>query len=132
MKKFHLYHPLWAIVVPLILAVGVSGCALLGLGAATVGGCAILDENQDDRVTDAEFSAGLFDAWDTDDDDALDEGEFDAGTARSDVYDDWSDDFDDWDENDDGSLTEAEFADGIADDDAAMRWADRRCDDLGL
>lgn len=132
MKNTHLYRPLWAIVVPLVMAAALSGCLLLGAGAATVGGCALLDENEDERVTEAEFSAGLFDTWDTDDDDALDSGEFDEGTARSDVYDDWSDDFDDWDEDGDGSLTEAEFAGGIAEDDDAVQWADRQCDDLGL
>ena len=121
-----------ALIVPLVFAVGLSGCALLGLGAAAVGGCALLDENEDDRVTQAEFSAGLFDSWDEDNDDSLSEAEFNDGVDRSDVYDDWSDDYGDWDSDGDESLTQAEFAAGIAAGSDREDWADRRCDELGL
>lgn len=120
------------LVIPLLLAAGLSGCLLLGAGAAAVGGCALLDEDQDDRVTQAEFSAGIYNAWDVNDDDMLTEAEFDAGVDRSDVYADWSGDFDAWDTNDDDSLTEAEFAAGIRDEGGTREWADRQCDELGL
>ena len=116
----------------LALAVPLSGCTLLGLGAATVGGCALLDADDDDRVTEAELSSGLFDAWDANDDGTLAEAEFDAGVERRAIFDDWSDEFDDWDENDDDALTEAEFEAGVAADDDTAAWMDRQCDDLGL
>lgn len=129
------YRPAAAIVVPLALAVSLSGCTLLGLGAAAgaaVGGCAVLDENEDEMVTEAELSEGLFNAWDVNGDDALVEAEFEAGIERSDLYSDWSGEFDAWDTNDSGELSESEFASGVAQDENVPRWLDRRCDDLGL
>ena len=121
-------------VLSLILPFALSGC-LLGLGAAagaTVGGCSVLDENEDERVTRAELSRGLFDAWDTDDNDVLTQAEFEGGVDRRDTFDTWSENFDDWDANGDDSLTEAEFDAGVAQDDAASAWLDDQCDDLGL
>jgi hypothetical protein len=110
-----------------------AGCVALGLGAAaTVGGCALLDENDDDRVTEAELSAGLFDRWDTDDDGSLTEAEFDAGVDRGDAYDEWDDDFDDWDDDGDDVLTQAEFSDGARDSGGLANMIDDGCDDLGL
>lgn len=135
MKYRSSFRPLIALIVPLALAVGLSGCTLLGLGAAAgaaVGGCALLDENEDDRVTQAEFSASLYDAWDVNNDNRITEAEFEAGVDRSDIYADWSGDFDTWDTNNNGTLTEAEFASGAAANDSTVRWADRRCDELGL
>lgn len=122
------------IVLTLALTVPLSGC-LLGLGAAAgaaVGGCSILDQNQDERVTRQELSAGLFDSWDTNDNDVLTEAEFDSGVDRADIFDPWSDNFDDWDENDDDTLTQAEFEAGVTEDDDAADWMDSQCDDLGL
>ncbi len=112
-----------------------AGCTLLGLGAAagaTVGGCALLDANDDDAVTEAEFSAGLFDRWDTDGDRMLTEAEFEAGTARADAYDEWDDDFDDWDDDNDGTLSSAEFVSGASDSGDVADMLDDGCDDLGL
>lgn len=123
-----------AIVLTLALTVPISGC-LLGLGAAAgaaVGGCSILDADQDDRVTRQELSSGLFDAWDTNDNDSLTEAEFESGVNRGDVFEPWSDNFDDWDDDDDDTLTETEFDAGVADDEEAAGWMDSQCDDLGL
>ncbi len=120
---------------PVLLTFTLSGCVLLGLGAAAgaaVGGCAILDENDDDRVTEAEVSAALFDDWDTDNDNALTEAEFEAGVAQEDIFSDWSGNFDEWDADADGELSEAEYRAGVSEDGDSARWADRQCDDLGL
>ncbi len=122
---------------PLLLALALvpllSGCLALGLGAAaTVGGCALLDEDQDDEVTTAEFSAGLFDAWDDDGDGTLTEAEFSDGTSSSDTYAAWGDDFDGWDGDGDGTLTEAEFSDGVGGSGDVAAMLDDGCDDLGL
>lgn len=122
------------LIVPLVLAVSLSGC-LLGLGAAAgaaVGGCSILDENEDERITEAEFSAGLFESWDRNDDNTLSESEFEAGVDREDVFAGWSGEFDEWDTNDNGELTRMEFEAGVREDDDVPQWLDRRCDDLGL
>ncbi len=124
-----------ALIVPAALALGLSGCTLLGVGAAAgaaVGGCALLDQNEDDRVTDAELSRALYDAWDTDADDMLTEEEFEAGIDRSDVFADWSGDFGTWDTNDSGALSESEFASGVGSVENAVQWTDRQCDKLGL
>ncbi len=112
-----------------------AGCTLLGLGAAagaTIGGCALLDENQDDRVTEAEFSAGLFNSWDDDDDDTISRAEFSAGVATADAYAGWSGSFDSWDGDGDGVLTEAEFTDGATGSGDVTAMLDDGCDDLGL
>jgi hypothetical protein len=119
----------------LLLAPLYAGCTLLGLGAAagaTVGGCALLDANDDDTITEAEFSAGLFDRWDTDGDGSLTEAEFDAGAARGDAYDDWDDDFDEWDDDDDGTLSQPEFISGAGDSGDIPDLIDEGCDNLGL
>ena len=124
-----------ALVLPVALSVTLSGCTLFGLGAAAgaaVGGCSLLDTNQDDRITETELSRGLYDDWDADDDDALTEDEFDAGVEQREVFSDWADDFDNWDADDDDVLTENEFESGVTESAEASNWADRRCDDLGL
>ena len=85
------------IVATFVLAVSLTGCTLFGLGAAAgtvVGGCALLDENEDERVTQAELSTGLYDAWDTNADGELTEAEFEAGAAQRDRYAGWSGEFD--------------------------------------
>lgn len=126
---------LLSLVIPLALVVSLSGCLLLGLGAAAgaaVGGCAILDRNDDDRVTEAEFAASLFNDWDTNDNNVLTEGEFDAGVDESSAYADIEGNFDEWDDNNNGSLTQAEFRSGIAADANYEDWLDDECDDLGL
>jgi hypothetical protein len=127
--------PLLATTLVLLLAPLYAGCTLLGLGAAagaTVGGCALLDANDDDTITEAEFSAGLFDRWDTDGDGSLTEAEFDAGAARGDAYDDWDDDFDEWDDDDDGTLSQPEFISGAGDSGDIPDLIDEGCDNLGL
>ena len=120
---------------PLILAVTLSGCTLLGMGAAAgagVGGCSLLDDNNDDKVTETEFSRGLFDDWETDDDGTLTEEEFEAGIDQGGIFSDWSGDFDAWDTDGDDALTEAEFEAGVAEDNNTAGWLDSQCDSLGL
>lgn len=117
-----------------LLTLSLSGCTLLGLGAAagaTAGGCALLDANEDDNVTEAEVSEGLFDNWDADDNDVLSEKEFDVGAQNTGVFINSDGGFDAWDDNNDDELTRAEFADGASEGDAE-RWADATCDELGL
>ena len=118
-------------VLPLVLSLTLSGCVLLGLGAAAVGGCALLDRDNNNEVTQAELSAGLFDAWDSNNDDSLTEAEFEAGIDRRSVFAEWSGDFDAWDINDSGTVSETEFQTGVARSDTSG-WADSKCDDLGL
>ena len=118
------------LIVLLTLTFTTSGCLLLGAGAAAVGGCAVLDENQDDRVTEAEASAALFERWDTNDNESLTEAEFNAGTERGEAFEDWADDFDDWDTDESDSLNESEFVTGASE--GPDDWLDERCDDLGL
>ncbi len=137
MKRNPTIHPsrLLTFILPLALAAMMSGCTLLGLGAAagaTVGGCSLLDTDEDETITEAELSAGLFDTWDTNGDDALTEAEFEAGIDRSDVYEDWSGDFDSWDDDDDGVLSEPEFAAGVSESENVAQWMDSQCDELGL
>lgn len=136
MKHRYLSSPtaLLSLAVPLALAVSLSGCALFGLGAAAgaaVGGCHLLDQNEDDQVTEAELAAGLFDDWDANDSGDLSEAEFDAGAAGGDLYAGWEDSFDDWDDDADNDLTEAEFRAGVQESDTEA-WLDSECDDLGL
>lgn len=124
-----------ALVFPLVLVTMLSGCTLFGMGAAagaTVGGCSLLDENEDEQITQAEFRTGLFDSWDTDDDGLLTEDEFEAGTGRGEVFDELSGDFEAWDDDGDDTLSESEFEAGIAASDDELAWLDRQCDDLGL
>ena len=130
-----LRSPLPAVVLPLALALALSGCTLLGLGAAAgaaVGGCALLDENEDDTVTAAEASSSVFNSWDTNDDARLSPAEFDAGAGSSRTYAGVSGSFNDWDTDDDGTLTRAEFSTGATTSGATADWLDARCDDLGL
>lgn len=126
---------LTALIIPLVFALSLSGCTLLGLGAAagaTVGGCALLDENEDDTVSEEEIAIGIHNAWDTDDDGVVSEAEFDAGVETRDRYAGWSGSFEDWDDDDDGALTQAEFSSGATASGSMATWADARCDDLGL
>ncbi len=123
------------LVIPLVLTMTLSGCTLLGLGAAagaTAGGCALLDTNEDDVVSEMELSAGLFDEWDSDGDGELTEKEFDVGAEASGAFTESSVSFVAWDENEDGVLSEEEFADGISEQSDTEDWADRQCDELGL
>ena len=123
------------LVLPIFLTVTLSGCVLFGLGAtagAAAGGCALLDRNDDDRVTEVEVSAALFADWDTNDNEVLTEAEFEAGAAQEDIFNDWSGDFDEWDANGNGELSQSEFEAGVAEDHDTTRWADRQCDNLGL
>lgn len=126
---------LWTLVLPLLLTVSLSGCTLFGLGAAAgavVGGCALLDENEDETVTEAELARGLFNDWNTDDDDSLTEEEFDAGIGQREIFADWSDDFDAWDADNDDAITEAEFESGVNRSELSEEWLDDQCDGLGL
>lgn len=118
-----------------IVALAFSGCTLFGLGAAagaTVGGCALLDENEDNTVTEEEIAVGIHSAWDTDNDGVVSETEFDAGVNTRNRYAGWSGSFDDWDDNDDDALTQAEFSSGATSSGSTAAWVDARCDDLGL
>lgn len=124
-----------ATLLSVITVASLSGCLLFGAGAAAgaaAGGCALLDENEDDRITREELSAGLYAAWDSNQDAMLSQEEFDAGTSQRDLYQAWSDDFDTWDSDDDAELTRAEFDAGVADDAETEAWLDDQCDDLGL
>lgn len=124
-----------ALVLPVALSVTLSGCTLFGLGAAAgaaVGGCSLLDANDDDRITRTELSRGLYDDWDADDSGTLSQDEFDAGVNQRDIFSGWADDFDSWDTSGDDMLSEAEFQAGVMETAEARNWVDRRCDDLGL
>lgn len=121
-----------ALVLPVFLGLTASGCTLLGLGAAAVGGCALLDRNHDTVVTQDELSAGLFTAWDTNDDGRLSPAEYDAGVGSRAAFADWSGAYSDWDTNDDNQLTEAEFNAGVTARGGTAGWVDAGCDDLGL
>lgn len=123
------------IIATLVLAISLTGCTLLGLGAAAgtvVGGCALLDEDQNQEVTEPELAAGIHNAWDANDDGVLTEAEFDAGVQTRDRYSDWSGQFDDWDTNDDDAISQAEFQTGVANTAGTRAWLDDECDDLGL
>ncbi len=116
------------------LALSLSGCTLLGVGpsaGAAVGGCALLDDNEDDRVTAAEVSEALFDDWDADENGVLSEKAFDVGAQNTGAFTDNDGGFDAWDTDNDDELTRDEFDTGISEIDAE-RWADATCDDLGL
>lgn len=129
------FRPALFTVLPLLLAVALSGCTLLGLGAAAgaaVGGCSILDENDDDAVSEAEFTAGVFDNWDDNDDLMLSEAEFEDGIDNSDAFADWSGDFDAWDDDGDDMISQTEFEAGVDEQGGAGEWVDTRCDALGL
>ena len=122
-----LYHLLPS----LVAAAALSGCVLLGAGAAAVGGCALLDRNDDNTVTALEASAGLFEDWDTNGNGELSESEFAEGVDQSEAFEDWSDAFGSWDLNENGTLSDGEFRAGVTEGDPST-WADRQCDDLGL
>ena len=126
---------LLSLIVPLALAVSLSGCVLFGLGAAAgaaVGGCSLLDQNEDDQVTEAELTAALFDDWDANNSGSLSESEFDAGIEGGDMYAGWDGNFDNWDDDSDDNLTESEFRMGVSEDADTEAWLDSECDDLGL
>jgi hypothetical protein len=125
---------------PLTLAFGLlAGCGATdelavaaGAAGAVVGGCSLLDTDNDDAVTSDEAASGLFNAYDTDDDGVLARGEFTSGVARGRVTAAWDGEFDDWDDDDDDLLTRAEFVDGASDSGGFDDAADATCDDLGL
>lgn len=123
------------LLLPAALTISLSGCTLLGLGAAAgaaAGGCAMLDANEDDVVTQAELSEGLFDNWDADEDGLLTEKEFDVGSQNSGAFVDSPGGFDSMDEDGNDRLTEAEFEAGVSAHSDSEQWADARCDELGL
>ena len=95
---------------------------------AAVGGCALLDTDDDDTVESEEVAFGLFDRYDSDDDATLTRAEFNTGISRGTVTADWRGQFDAWDDDNDGALTRSEFTDGATDTGAV----DATCDDLGL
>ncbi len=116
----------------LFLLPALSGCLALGLGAAAaVGGCALLDKDQDDRVSEREFSEGLFEAWDNGDG-RLTRAEFDAGVRTSRVYASWSGSFGSWDTNGNGTLSRSEFTTGAVGSGDVAGKLDDNCDGLGL
>ncbi len=124
----------------LTLALGLlSGCGAAddlavaaGAAGAVVGGCSLLDTDNDDTVTSDEAASGLFNAYDTDDDGTLTRSEFNAGVARGRTTSAWRGEFGGWDDDSDGLLTRAEFVDGASDSGGFDDAADATCDDLGL
>ena len=126
---------------PLFLLSGalVTGCGaadeLAGATAvagAVVGGCSLLDTDNDDAVTSDEVATGLFDRYDTDDSGVLTRAEFDAGVSRGRTTSAWRGEFGDWDSNDDDLLSRPEFVDGADGNGGLDGAADDTCDDLGL
>jgi hypothetical protein len=123
------------VLTPLALAATLSGCTLLGLGAAagaTVGGCALLDADNDDQISRTELASGLYDNWDDDGNDMLTRAEFADGVDSRAAYSAWSGDFDSWDTDDDGMLSETEFRMALQEDENAEAFLDDQCDALGL
>lgn len=124
-----------SLLLTIALIFSLSGCTLLGAGAvagATAGGCAALDADEDDTVTAAEVSEGLFNDWDADNNGVLSEKEFDVGAQATGVFTDRDGGFDAWDTDDNNELTEDEFEAGVTESSGAEQWADATCDDLGL
>ena len=126
---------------PLLLlgATLLAGCGaadeLAGVGAAAgavVGGCSLLDTDNDDAVTSDEVARGLFNRYDTDDSGVLTRAEFDAGVSRGRTTSAWSGEFGDWDSNDDDLLSRPEFVDGANGNGGLDGAADDTCDELGL
>ena len=106
MKRF---YSLLYLLLPLVL----TACA--GTNAA---GLCDYDYN-DDGLYEDEFTTGIYDEWDANDDDILGEDEFETGLAD---YgwdsDEWGADFDTWDDDEDGYLTSDEF--GVGFDEAGL------------
>lgn len=125
--------PLLTLIVSGTLALQLSGCLAAGAAAgAAVGGCALLDANEDEQVTMAEMSDGLYDAWDTDGDSELTRDEFQAGVSQHERYQPWSVEYGNWDADDDNMLSRSEFRTGVAGQSGTESWLDDQCDDLGL
>lgn len=134
MRRFNCDSFLATALLPVLLIISMSGCAAAGLGAAagaTVGGCALLDADEDETVTAEEVGAGLFAEWDADGNEILSEKEFDVGAQATGVFTDRPGGFDAWDTDGNDELTKAEFEAGVGEDDAEA-WADATCDELGL
>ncbi len=132
-RYFYRVMPLVTLAVSAALALQLSGCLAAGAAAgAAVGGCALLDRNEDQRVTAAELSDGLFDAWDANDDNELSRPEFQEGVSTSPRYQSWSVEFGNWDSNADDMLARSEFRSGVGGSPDTAEWLDDQCDDLGL
>lgn len=136
MNRSSRFSFVWVLLLPVVLTLSLSGCTGLGAGAAaagaSVGGCALLDANEDDTVTAEEVSEGLFNNWDADQDGVLSEKEFDVGAQATGVFTDRPGGFDAWDTDDDDELSKDEFEAGVADPSSAAQWADATCDELGM
>lgn len=119
-----------------LVAFGLSGCGsadeLAVAAGAAVGGCALLDTNDDSQISEDETAYALFDNYDTDDDGTVSRAEFDAGVARGTATASFRGEFDDWDSDDDGLLTRGEFADGATATGDLVGVADASCDEIGL
>ena len=123
----------------LLLAALATGCgaaddlAVAGAAAgAVVGGCSLLDADNDDAVTSTEVANGLFARYDSNSNGVLTRAEFNAGVARGRTTAAWRGEFDGWDDNDDGLLSRPEFVDAATGDGGLDGAADDTCDDLGL
>lgn len=124
-------------VLPLALALlSLAGCGsadeLAVAAAGAVGGCALLDTDDDDEVSSEEAAYGLFDAYDGDNDGVVTRDEFRVGVARGPATADFGGSFDDWDDDNDGALTQPEFVDGAVGSDGFVDVADSGCDEIGL
>lgn len=126
------YSPLLAALLLLIASGCGSAKELVAGAAATVGGCALLDTNDDEAIGGNEAASGLFSAYDTDNDGTLTRAEFDIGIRRGSATRDLGDKFDDWDDDGNRLLTRTEFVDGAGDDTSFVGVADAGCDELGL
>lgn len=120
-------------------AILLAGCGatdeLAAAGAAAgavVGGCSLLDTDNDDAVTSDEVARGLFSRYDTDGSGVLTRAEFDAGVARGRTVAAWRGEFGDWDSDGDDLLSRPEFVDGANGSGGLDGAADGTCDDLGL
>jgi hypothetical protein len=113
-----------------------SGCSAtdeLALGAAgTIGGCALLDTNDDEAIGGDEAATVLFTRYDSDNDGMLTRAEFSAGVNRGTATRGLANKFGDWDDDSNGMLTRVEFVDGAGDDDSFVGIADAGCDEIGL
>jgi hypothetical protein len=119
-----------------LLSLTLSACGgteeLLAGAVATVGGCALLDTNDDEAIGGDEAANALFTRYDTNNDAMLSRAEFDTGIARGRATAELRGKFGDWDDNNDAMLSRTEFVDGAGDDDSFVGIADAGCDELGL
>jgi hypothetical protein len=124
---------LFSLLTALVVLAGCGSADELAVAAAgAVGGCALLDTDDDDEVSSEEAAYGLFDLYDEDEDGVVTRAEFRVGVARSPSTADFGGSFDDWDANNDGALTRPEFVDGAVGSDGIVDVADSSCDEIGL